>query len=102
MENMINYSKMSTATEVTVPETNVETTIDVTSEPEVTPAVEEVKTGTVIGCSRLNIRKAPNANAKILATINKGEIVNICDEVGDFYKIGDKEYCMKKYISINQ
>lgn len=97
MENMTNYSKMSTT-----PEAVVETVTPETSEPTVTDTVEEVKTGTVVGCSRLNIRKAPNANAKILATINKGAIVTIQDEVADFYKIGKKEYCMKKYISINQ
>ena len=59
----------------------------------------------VVSCSRLNIRTAPDLTASILGTLTKGTTVIIHDEVGEFYKIGNpdgNEYCMKKYISINQ
>ena len=101
MENMTNYSKMSTAPQIDAIENEVVETVEAPVEE---PVVEEVKpkTGMVVGCTKLNVRKAPNTNAKVLTTINKGSSVTIHDEVGDFYKIGDKEYCMKKYISVNK
>ena len=105
MANKINYSKMS---EVTQPEMIVnEDTVETVEAPVETPVVEEIKpvTGVVVGCSKLNIRKAPNINAKVLTTIDKGTTVTIHEEIGDFYKIGNpdgKEYCMKKYISVNK
>lgn len=101
MANKKNYSKMSTAPQIDEIETEVVETVEAPVE---APVIEEVKpkTGVVVGCTKLNVRKAPNANAKVLTTINKGSSVTIYDEVGDFYKIGDKEYCMKKYISVNK
>lgn len=101
MANIKNYSKMSTATPVE--EIVNDAVVETVEAPIETPIVEEVKpkTGVVIGCSKLNVRKAPKTEAKILTTINKGSTVTIHDEIGDFYKIGDKEYCMKKYISVN-
>lgn len=100
MANKKNYSKMSTAAQPEVIENEVVETVE---EPVEVPVAEEVKpkTGTVIGCTKLNVRKAPRVEAKILTTIDKGATVTILDEVGDFYEIGDKEYCMKKYISVN-
>ena len=101
MANKKNYSKMSTAPQIDAIETEVVETVEVPVE---APVVEEAKpkTGVVVGCTKLNVRKAPNATAKVLTTIDKGSLVTIHDEVGDFYKIGDKEYCMKKYISVNK
>lgn len=97
-----NYNKMSTKTEVVVetPVEEVEAPIEQV-EPEVTNIVE-CKKGIVIDCVKLNIRKAPKANAEIIGTLDAGSIVFILDEAGDFYKIdsGDNSYCMKKYISV--
>ena len=104
MSNKTNYSKMSTAAPVEEIENEVVETVE---EPIETPVVEEIKTktGVVIDCARLNVRKAPKADAKILKTISRGDTVIIHDEVGEFYKIGNPnatEYCMKKYISVNE
>jgi uncharacterized protein YgiM (DUF1202 family) len=95
---------MSTAAQPEVVENEIVETVETVEAPVETPVVEEVKptTGVVVACSKLNVREAPKADAKILITIDKGATVTILDEVGDFYKIGDKEYCMKKYISVNK
>ena len=101
MANKKNYSKMSTA--AMVEEVENETVVEPVDVSVETPIVEDVKpkTGVVTDCVKLNVRKAPKIDAKIIKTISKGDVVTIQDEVGDFYKIGDKEYCMKKYISVN-
>lgn len=65
------------------------------------PIFEKVE-GVVANCSKLNIRKQPNPNAEIIGTINSGAKVIIHEEVGDFYKIGDSEFCMKKFISVKK
>lgn len=93
MERKTNYSKMST-------ETNVEESIE-----QVAPVIEdapepEETIGTVVDCIRLNIRKEPDRNATIVGEIERGDSVVILDEIGDFYKIDDDQYCMKKFIEI--
>lgn len=101
MDNKTNYSKMSTATQPEVIENEAVKNVEVPVEPPVDEEVK-VKTGVVVDCTKLNVRKAPRADAKILTTIDKGTTVTIYDEVGDFYQINKKEYCMKKYISVNE
>lgn len=93
MGNKTNYSKMSTDTKVEEPVEQIVPVVE--DEP------EEI-IGTVADCSRLNVRKEPDCNAAIVREIKRGDSVVILDETGDFYKIGDDQYCMKKYISINQ
>ena len=93
MEHKTNYSKMST-------ETNVEESIE-----QVAPAIEdapepEETIGIVIDCIRFNIRKEPDRNDTIVGEIERGDSVVILDEIGDFYKIDDDQYCMKKFIEI--
>lgn len=88
-----NYSKMST-------ETNVEDAIDM-----VAPIIEDEfkeTIGTVVNCTKLNIRTAPDCNATIEGTIKRGDSVIIHEEIGDFYRIGANQYCMKKYIEIEE
>lgn len=105
--NRKNYSKISTegAKAKQAEETKVESTL----EPEVEEKVEiksEVKpkvvNGVVVNCSKLNMRVAPNTTANIVGTLDKGETVTILGEKGEFYKIGESVYCMKKYISIKK
>lgn len=103
MSHKTNYSKMSTDVKVD----------DIVEQ--VTPAVEdeivedviienvvEETVGTVIDCSKLNIRKEPNINAAIDGTIKRGDSVIIHEEIGDFYRIGTNQYCMKKFIEIEK
>ena len=64
------------------------------------------KTGIVIDCSKLNVRKEPNANAQVVTVINVEEKVTINEKEStkDFYKIytanSIEGYCMKKFIAV--
>lgn len=110
MANRKNYSKISTegAKANQTEETKIESTLE-PAEPEVEEKVEiksEVKpkvvNGIVVNCSKLNMRVAPNITANIVGTLDKGEKVTILGEKGEFYKIGESVYCMKKFISIKK
>lgn len=103
-----NYNKMSDK-----PKSKVEASLEIetgsfeveqiTKDVETTKPVVNVKKGVVTGCTKLNVRKAPDATAEIIGTIDAGETVVIHDEIGSFYKVGNPdgdEYCMKKYISV--
>lgn len=84
---------------------------------EVTPVVKEIEavveaapvaTGKVVGCTKLNVRRAPSQNATIVCEIPRNIEVTI-DEAKStdewyhvFVKAGVKGYCMKKYIAISQ
>ena len=75
--------------------------------PVVEPVVDNTRVvGHVIGCSRLNVRRAPKPRAEVLCEINCDTEVEI-DEANstvDFYKIctvsGIEGYCVKTYISV--
>ena len=77
-------------------------------EPEVEETAKEqnsVITGTVVNCTRLNVRATPKLNAAILCTIDKSSEVIIEDDSNEkFYKIvtgaGVEGYCMKDYVVI--
>lgn len=64
--------------------------------------VKKAKTGKVDGCSDLNVREKPDANATALCQIRAGVVVEILGEEGDRYKVRIAQsfdgYCMKKYI----
>ena len=68
------------------------------------PKVEELKTGKVTGCTKLNVRKKADKDADVLAIIdcNKEVTVNLSDSTEEFYKIctpaGIEGYCMKKFV----
>ncbi len=96
MEHKTNYSKMSTETKT---EETVEQITTVVEDEPIDDGSEET-IGTVIDCIRLNVRKEPDRNATIVGEIERGDSVVILDEVGDFYKIDDDQYCMKKFIEI--
>lgn len=104
-----NYNKMSNKPKEDVKqnvESVIEETVVETAEVEnveaPTPApAPEYKKGVVVGCTKLNVRKAAKADAKIIGTLDAGTTVTIYDEVGEFYKVGPtNEYCMKKFISV--
>lgn len=103
---------------------NVEETVieqaELVSEPkiiveQVEPVVEEkkedkvgsIEKGTVVGCSKLNIRKAPKVDAAVVAIVDAGETLKIVDSnksKGDFYKVitsnKTEGFCMKKFVKI--
>lgn len=72
-----------------------------------------IKTGVVIDCEKLNVRKETFKDSEVLCTVNKGDEVKIdLGPIDDkpipaeisFYKIctasGVEGYCMTKYINI--
>ena len=70
------------------------------------PVVKPV-IGTVSKCPKLNVRKKPNLNAKVVTVIGVNCKVNIDEDksTNDFYKVttesGVEGYCMKDFIVIN-
>lgn len=82
------------------------TTVAIEAEPEVEPEPEvpQRKTGRVFGCAKLNVRKAPNANADVVCELFCHTEVEIDEEESthDFFKVytasGIEGFCMKTYI----
>lgn len=64
--------------------------------------------GTVIGCTKLNVREQMNTKSAVLCVLPvSSEVKVIADEVHDewyhvFTKTGVEGFCMKKYIAVNQ
>lgn len=76
-------------------------------EPAEKPECEFV-VGVVTGCSRLNVREAPETMANVICTIPVWSEVQICmtHEYDMWYHVytaaGQEGYCMKQFIDINQ
>ena len=70
------------------------------------PKVREPRTGVVVDCIKLNVRKSPAADANILAEIPVGTKVQIIDKEStkDFHYVctetGIDGFCMKKFIKV--
>ena len=62
----------------------------------------EVKTGKVINCQLLNVRKRPKRDAEIVRVIAKDDDVEILNNVGEFLRVklsdGTYGFCMSTYI----
>lgn len=110
-----NYRAMYNKTDAPIPESTsiapVEEIIEeVVAETPVEVPVEESKcefvVGTVVGCSRLNVRKEPTTIAEVICTVPVWSEVQICT-IHDhdlWYHIytaaGQEGYCMKQFIEI--
>ena len=115
-----NYTKYSGQTTSPAVEEVVETavqeevveTVETVEEELKTPQVPVAKAqgivqtleGVVNGCSKLNVRELPNANAEVLCKIDRYSRVEIHVEesTSEFYKVcteaGVEGFCMKKFI----
>lgn len=62
----------------------------------------EVKTGKVVNCQLLNVRKRPKRDAEILRVIAKDDEVEIINTAGEFLRVklsdGTYGFCMSMYI----
>ena len=62
----------------------------------------EVKTGKVVNCQLLNVRKRPKRDAEILRVIAKDDEVEILNDTGEFLRVklsdGTYGFCMRMYI----
>lgn len=62
--------------------------------------------GIVTDCLRLNIRKEPNQNAKVLCEVTAMAdlVIDEAESTDDFYKVstsdGIKGFCMKRYVTV--
>lgn len=106
-----NYNKISTEKAKAVDEAVEETVLDTVEEEVVETTIEkepEYLEGTVSGCSKLNIRKTPDANGVILGVEPVGTYVTVFpDESTEaWYRVvTDSQldgYCMRKFISIKE
>lgn len=74
--------------------------------PEVSESTEEPLYGKVHGCAKLNVRKAPDAEADVLCVIDsEAEVVIVKSEsTEEFYKVftaaGVEGFCMKKFVTL--
>lgn len=63
---------------------------------------QEVKTGRVVNCQLLNVRKRPKRDAEILRVIAKDDVVEILNNTGEFLRVklsdGTYGFCMSTYI----
>ena len=63
---------------------------------------QEVKTGKVVNCQLLNVRKRPKRDAEILRVIAKDDKVEIISTAGEFLRVklsdGTYGFCMGMYI----
>lgn len=62
----------------------------------------EVKTGKVVNCQLLNVRKRPKRDGEILRVIAKDDEVEIINTAGEFLRVklsdGTYGFCMSMYI----
>ena len=88
-----NHDEVKMEVEVAETETVVEPVVDVVvTETVVEPVIEVVETdvpsistiGTVVDCSKLNIRETPSLKAKIMTVITVGDKVKIIETGSDF------------------
>lgn len=110
-KNYSKYSKPEVTEEVVEKVTEPVEAPVVDEAPTESPVVEEPKpskpvTGTVVNCSKLNIRKVANKNADILCEVKAGSILMIDMEGSkkEYYKVctpaGIKGYCVKDYVEV--
>ena len=113
MSKKFNYSKQYNKPEQ---EPVVKTPVDTqpVQEPEVKPEVKPVddtlqnpcKTGVVVGCDKLNVRKGPSKQTNPASIISKGTVVKIVEVVNEgWFKISTANdkingYCMSEFIEL--
>lgn len=101
------YTKFSNP-KITEKTVEIETPVMTISDENAIPEEEivESKIGTVDGCARLNVRKEPSIEAKVVAIIKRRDEVEIIEEESteEFYKVctttGVEGFCMRKFITI--
>lgn len=124
-----NYSKFSKNKKDEIPDSNNEEGVktdleieekieeeqpEVLNEENTNSEIEEPKTMFgIVKCKKLNVRKEPNVDSKVIEIIEEGTKIKIYGEDGDFYIVNDIDegnelikqlpynaYCMKEFIEI--
>lgn len=96
------------ACQINYPETEAEETCAECqiNYPETEPEATKEAFGVVAGCAKLNIREEPSIDAKIVAVVTKGSVLEIdaenCD--GEWFGVctasGIQGFCMADYVDI--
>ena len=99
--------KVTNTDPVTKPETTEQnpTVVEVTESAEPKIDVPKEVTAVVCNCKKLNVRKNPEKDAKVLMMIDEEDIVTVTgDLINNFYPVitesGIKGYCVKDYLKI--
>lgn len=98
------YTKFSNHKEPIITET--EKLKEITESETVVEKKIEPRHGIVTDCLRLNIRKEPNQNAKVLCEVTAMSdlVIDEAESTEDFYKVstsdGVKGFCMKRYVTV--
>ena len=61
-----------------------------------------VTRGVVVGCEKLNIRKAPKTDAAVVTVVDAGTELRIADidkAINGWYKV-ENGWCMSKYVKV--
>lgn len=89
------------------PEVKMEPETAPVVKPEVKPEVKPVITGTVVNCTKLNVRSNPVIDAEILTVLDANSEVEIdkARSTNEWLKIttaaGIDGFCMRKFVSAN-
>lgn len=106
-----NYRKMYSpeAQETPVDLEPVATEVDAADEEQIVcPEKCKYVPGTVVGCTKLNVREHPNSTADVKSVIDSGAEVKVCvaHNFEDWYEVctasGVEGYCMAKFINVNK
>jgi hypothetical protein len=93
--------------EEVVTEPVVEETVTLVEETVETVTLPEVVSGTVVGCTKLNVRVSPSATADVVCVLDvKSEIkINAAKSDNEWFSIctatGIEGYCMRKFVEAN-
>ena len=105
MSKKKNYNKMyDSENQQVTPEEIIEPVVEEDSE--IVEAAQEVVTGTVVNCNKLNVREQMHTRATVLCVLPAAsEVKVIVNEVHNewyhiFTETGIEGFCMKKYIQI--
>ena len=86
---------------------NAEPEIELVEETVETVTLPEIVVGTVVDCSKLNVRANPNATAAVVGVLDaKSEVkIDAAQSTNDWVKVctatGIEGYCMRKFVSAN-
>lgn len=102
IEEITSEVKMESEVVTEVAEVSTESVVETVETVEPKAAV----TGTVVNCTKLNIRQTPSTAAKVLTVINKGDVVEIDESksTDDWYYVTTSAcitgYTMREYVKV--
>lgn len=90
-----NTEILSVSADVSTPAPEPARSPEPTVEPTVSPALE--RPGTV-GSNQLLVRREPSRNSDALATLRRGDVVELINKQGEFYYVWSPEFMVRGYV----